>query len=108
VSADSDLNDPRAQAVLALHRFGMGPKPGGIGAVASDPRGAVLAELKADAGRIDDSGLMNGGAAARAAFDFRQERKERRQARQEHERRENEKRGPDRGRRRNKGRIQGG
>ncbi|MBV9979329.1 DUF1800 family protein [Bradyrhizobium sp.] len=34
-----------AEALLALQRFGMGPRPGSIGAIASDPRGALLAEL---------------------------------------------------------------
>jgi uncharacterized protein (DUF1800 family) len=33
-------------AVLALHRFGMGPRPGSIAAIAGDPRGALLAELE--------------------------------------------------------------
>ncbi len=35
-----------ADAVLALNRFGMGPKPGSVAAIASDPRGALLAELE--------------------------------------------------------------
>jgi uncharacterized protein (DUF1800 family) len=35
-----------AEAVLALNRFGMGPKPGSVAAIASDPRGALLAELE--------------------------------------------------------------
>ena len=34
-----------AQAALALHRFGMGPRPGSIAAIQSDPRGALIAEL---------------------------------------------------------------
>jgi len=33
------------EALLALQRFGMGPRPGSIAALASDPRGALLAEL---------------------------------------------------------------
>ena len=37
--------DPRG-AALALHRFGFGPRPGSIAAIASDPRGALLAELE--------------------------------------------------------------
>ena len=67
--------DPQARAALALHRFGFGPRAGGIAAIASDPRGAVLAELKTGAGQIDNPELMDSGEAARAAFDFRQERK---------------------------------
>src|SRR5580704_1099989 len=36
----------KAEAVLALHRFGMGPRPGSIAAIESDPRGALIAELE--------------------------------------------------------------
>src|SRR6478735_167698 len=35
-----------ADAVLALHRFGLGPRPGSIAAIAGDPRGALIAELE--------------------------------------------------------------
>ncbi|MBB4361073.1 uncharacterized protein (DUF1800 family) [Bradyrhizobium sp. CIR18] len=38
-------NSAKAEAVLALHRFGMGPRPGSIAALGSDPRGALIAEL---------------------------------------------------------------
>ena len=36
----------KAEAVLALHRFGMGPRPGSIAAIETDPRGALIAELE--------------------------------------------------------------
>jgi uncharacterized protein (DUF1800 family) len=36
----------KAEATLALHRFGMGPRPGSIAAIEADPRGALLAELE--------------------------------------------------------------
>src|SRR5882757_9220400 len=36
----------KAEAVLALHRFGMGPRPGSIAAIEADPRGALIAELE--------------------------------------------------------------
>src|SRR6201985_2954782 len=36
----------KAEAALALHRFGMGPRPGSIAAIGSDPRGALIAELE--------------------------------------------------------------
>jgi uncharacterized protein (DUF1800 family) len=36
----------KAEAVLALHRFGMGPRPGSIAAIEQDPRGALIAELE--------------------------------------------------------------
>jgi uncharacterized protein (DUF1800 family) len=68
--------DPKAEAATALHRFGFGPRAGAIAAIASDPRGAVLAELsRPGAGRVTDQDLLSTGEAARAAFDFRQERK---------------------------------
>ena len=35
----------KAEAAFALHRFGMGPRPGAIDKIASDPRGGLLAEL---------------------------------------------------------------
>src|SRR5215831_6313734 len=66
--------DPRG-AALALHRFGFGPRAGTIAAIASDPRGALLAELdKPTAGKIADAGLMSSGAASRMTSDFIAER----------------------------------
>src|SRR5215467_2823902 len=63
------------EAALALHRFGFGPRAGTIAAIASDPRGALLAELdKPNAGKISEAGLMSGGAASRMASDFIAER----------------------------------
>jgi uncharacterized protein (DUF1800 family) len=38
-------NSAKAEAVLALQRFGMGPRPGSIAAIEADPRGALIAEL---------------------------------------------------------------
>src|SRR5580704_7875159 len=73
--------DPKAEAALALHRFGFGPRLGSIAAIASDPRGALIAELdRPGAGRIADPDLLASGEAARAAFNFRQERKAQRLA----------------------------
>jgi uncharacterized protein (DUF1800 family) len=73
--------DPKAEAAFALHRFGFGPRAGSIAAIASDPRGALLAELdRPGAGRINDPDLLTSGEAARAAFNFRQERKAQRLA----------------------------
>jgi uncharacterized protein (DUF1800 family) len=66
--------DPRG-AALALHRFGFGPRPGTIEEIASDPRGALLAELdKPNAGKLPDAGLMSSGAASRMTSDFVAER----------------------------------
>jgi uncharacterized protein (DUF1800 family) len=65
-------------AALALHRFGLGPRRGSIAAIASDPRGALLAELdRPDIGRIDGSHLLTSAAAVRAAFEFRAQRRSR-------------------------------
>src|SRR5437762_2864567 len=65
-------------AALALHRFGLGPRRGSIAAIASDPRGALLAELdRPDIGQIDGSHLMTSAVAVRAAFEFRAERRSR-------------------------------
>ena len=67
--------DPKG-AALALHRFGFGPRPGSIAAIASDPRGALLADLdRPNAGQIPaTAGLQTSGAANRAAFEFISER----------------------------------
>jgi uncharacterized protein (DUF1800 family) len=64
----------REAAALALHRFGFGPAPGSLAAIADDPRGAVLADLeRPGAGRVA-ADLPTSGAAARAVFDFLAER----------------------------------
>jgi uncharacterized protein (DUF1800 family) len=74
-------SDPKAEAALALHRFGLGPRAGSIAAIASDPRGAVLAELdRPGAGQINNPDLPTSGAAARAAFEFQQAQNAARQA----------------------------
>jgi uncharacterized protein (DUF1800 family) len=66
--------DPRV-AALALHRFGFGPKlgstAGSITAIASDPQGALLAELEAPkAGQIVNPNLPTSGAEKRTVFEF--------------------------------------
>ena len=66
--------DPKT-AALALHRFGFGPRRGSIAAIASDPRGALLAELdRPDAGQIATADLLTSGGAARAVFEWNAER----------------------------------
>jgi len=68
-------DDPRREAALALHRFGFGPQPGSIAAIASDPRGAVLAELdRPNVGQVATAGLMTSGQINRVAFEFNAER----------------------------------
>jgi uncharacterized protein (DUF1800 family) len=66
--------DPKAQAALALHRFGFGPARDAIAAIAGDPRGALIADLdRPRAGQIVDADLPTSAQAARAVFDFRAE-----------------------------------
>jgi uncharacterized protein (DUF1800 family) len=60
----------KAEAVLALHRFGMGPRPGSIAAIEADPRGALIAELeRASAGNIAAADLPSSAKAFRAVTD---------------------------------------
>src|SRR5215468_8555381 len=62
--------DPKAEAALALHRFGLGPRAGSIASVASDPRGALLAELNRPRARqIDNPSLQTSAAANRMVFE---------------------------------------
>src|SRR6202011_729375 len=63
--------DAKAEAALALHRFGFGPKAGSIAALASDPLGAVLADLdEPHAGLIANADLPASGAENRAVYEF--------------------------------------
>ena len=68
--------EAKTQAAIALHRFGFGPRAGSLASIGADARGAILAELdRPNAGQIFDKDLLTSGEAARAAFNFRQERK---------------------------------
>jgi uncharacterized protein (DUF1800 family) len=65
-------------AVLALHRFGLGPRLGSIAAIKADPRGALLAELdRPGAGTIATAGLPSSAQAFRAVADANAERQAR-------------------------------
>src|SRR5262249_10493301 len=71
--------DPKA-AVLALHRFGFGARPGSIESIASDPRGALVAELdQPKAGQITRADLPTSASANRAVFEYQAERNAMRQ-----------------------------
>jgi uncharacterized protein (DUF1800 family) len=60
----------KAEAALALHRFGMGPRPGSIAAIESDPRGALLADLeRSPAAAIQASLLPSSAKAYRTVAD---------------------------------------
>ena len=68
----------KEEAVLALHRFGMGPRPGSIAAIESDPRGALLAELdKPRASEIAAGSLPTSSQAFRTVADANAERQAR-------------------------------
>jgi uncharacterized protein (DUF1800 family) len=82
VAVDPQSLNPQARAALALHRFGFGPRPGDIAWVESDPRGALLADLKPNSGQINNPNLPSSGEALRELFAFRQERKAEREAKQ--------------------------
>jgi uncharacterized protein (DUF1800 family) len=65
-----------AEAALALHRFGLGPRRNSIAQIASDPRGALIAEIeRPGVGRINNPELLSASASARAAFEARSERR---------------------------------
>jgi uncharacterized protein (DUF1800 family) len=71
-----DQEDPRREAAFALHRFGLGPKRNSIAQIASDPRGALLAEIeRPGVGRINNPELISSTASSRAAFQARSERR---------------------------------
>jgi uncharacterized protein (DUF1800 family) len=58
-------DDRTREAAFALHRFGLGPRPGSIAAIASDPRGALLAELeRPGAGAINNPDLLTSAQEA--------------------------------------------
>lgn len=73
-ASDQATVGPKA-AVLALHRFGFGPAAGQIEAIASDPRGALLADLDRPSGGTLTANLPSSAQAARAVFDFQAERR---------------------------------
>ena len=71
--------DAKGAAALALHRFGLGPRAGSIAAIASDPRGALLAELdKPGAGQIVNAELLTSAGGARLAFAYNQQQQAKR------------------------------
>src|SRR5262249_50277504 len=66
----SMTDDRTGDAAMALHRFGLGPRPGAIAAIASDPRGALLAELeRPGAGGIHSPNLLSSAQSSRAGFE---------------------------------------
>src|SRR3954454_12440728 len=59
----------KADSVLALHRFGMGPRPGSIAAIGADPRGALIAELDRPLALSGAASLPNSAKAYRTVAD---------------------------------------
>src|SRR6478735_1246273 len=64
------VNDSTRAAALALHRFGLGPRPGVIAAIASDPRGALFAELDQPGAGLYAADLPSSAPAQRAVFEY--------------------------------------
>ncbi len=63
-------NSAKAEAVLALHRFGMGPRPGSIAVIEADPRGALIAEIeRPSAAQLAAAMLPSSAKAFRTVFD---------------------------------------
>lgn len=62
-------NPARAETVLSLQRFGMGPRPGSIAAMGSDPRGALIAELDRPLTLTAAAGLPASAKAFRTVAD---------------------------------------
>ena len=74
-------SDATTRAVFALHRFGLGPRAGSLAAISSDPRGALIAEIsRPRAAQITAPDLPTSAEAARAAFEFREQRRQQRLA----------------------------
>src|SRR5437868_7246613 len=68
----------KAEALLALHRFGMGPRPGSIAAIEADPRAALIAELdRPSAGEVAASALPASAKAFRTVADANAKRQAR-------------------------------
>src|SRR3569833_2902229 len=65
----------KAEAVLSLNRFGLGPRPGSVAAIASAPRGALLAELeRAPTLLAAAASLPSSGQALRVVAEFNDRR----------------------------------
>jgi uncharacterized protein (DUF1800 family) len=67
--------EPRRNAAVALHRFGLGPRPNSIAAIASDPQGALVAELDRPAAGKLTGRFVPSDLAARRFEQFRYERR---------------------------------
>ena len=86
--------DRKMEAALALHRFGFGPVRDQIAAIADDPRGALLADLKCpQAGQVAAANLPSSGQASRALYEYRAEQQARQKLAQRAKRKPSQERG---------------
>lgn len=63
-------------AVVAANRFGLGARPGDLGRVADDPRGALRAQLTGAAPMLNDANLLDSATILDRAAQLRLERRE--------------------------------
>jgi uncharacterized protein (DUF1800 family) len=76
MALESPALDRQADAALALHRFGLGPRRDTIAAISSDPRAALIADLdRPAAGAITSPDLPTAAEAMRAQVAFQQAQK---------------------------------
>ena len=69
------IGQDRAQAVAAFNRFGFGARPGDLDRAVGDPRGFLLAELRAADVALIRNGALPGGVASLQAFYLDQQSK---------------------------------
>jgi uncharacterized protein (DUF1800 family) len=67
-------------AAVAANRFGLGARPGEIGRMADDPRGALRSQLQGGAPLIHNAALLDTAAVLARAGELRSERRDRRRA----------------------------
>src|SRR3954468_13214813 len=67
-------------AEVAANRFGLGARPGEIGRMAGDPRGALLRQLQGNAPIIHNATLPGTATVLSRAAELRTERREHRRA----------------------------
>ena len=67
-------------AAVAANRFGLGARPGEIGRMADDPRGALRAQLQGGAPVIHNVALLDTATVLSRAAQLRSERREHRRA----------------------------
>src|SRR5450432_2846172 len=65
-------------AAVAANRFGLGARPGEIGRMADDPRGALRAQLQGGAPLIHNAALVDTATVLSRADEIRSERREHR------------------------------